>query len=191
MADAKFRADLAYVAAHFDQFFGRAQVRNKLNSIHATGLTGWEKWWQVEFVTWLAEHDGVGDWLMEERFAVDARKWDASHDIAIDVAFRLKGFSTKEYLFLELKQDKDWRHCINAMIRDARKVDCSKGLSIPNGRAKRNFFVCGVYLLNGASKAEVNDYVERRVEAATDFEIARALVHTRLVRGTPYGYTVF
>ncbi len=190
MSNAKYRNDFEYVSAHLDQFFAMSGVKKALNRIYDWEITGWEKWWQIEFVTWLAEHDNVGDWVMEEEFEIDGRRASDKNYISIDVGFRLKGFSTKEYLFLELKQNADWRRCINNMLSDAHKVFDAKKRSSTNGLEKRSFFVCGVYPMDEVSKAEVNDYIEVRAYE-TEIVVERQHIHTRLVRGTPFGYTIF
>ena len=98
---AKFEADFEYVKDHIIQFFNKGSVCRALDLIDEVGITGWEKWWQVELAAWLAEHDGIGDWAMEEVFFTDLRRKTNKDTIAIDIGFRIKGCSTKEMLFLE------------------------------------------------------------------------------------------
>lgn len=190
MANAKYRNDFKYVSIHLDQFFARTSVKKTLNRIYEQEITGWEKWWQIEFVTWLAEHDNVGDWVMEEKFEIDGRRTRDQNHISIDVGFRLKGFSTREYLFLELKQNLDWRKCIYNMLSDAHKVFDTKKYSSTNYLKKRSFFVCGIYSMDEISKAEINDYIEIRANEA-DIGVERQQIHTRRIRGTRFGYTIF
>ena len=92
---AKLEADFLFVRDHISQFFDRGAVCRALDFIDEVGITGWEKWWQVEFAAWLAESDGIGDWVMEEDFLTDLRRNSKKNLIAIDIGFRLKGFSTK------------------------------------------------------------------------------------------------
>ena len=190
MSDLKYRNDFDYVTSHFDQFFQRAAVRSALNRIYDLQITGWEKWWQIEFVTWLAEHQNIGGWVMEEKFAIDGRTANEKNHISIDIGFRLKGFSTKEFLFLELKQHADWRRCIANMLSDSHKVFDSRKKSLSNSLEKRSFFVCGVYEFEDVSKSEINDYILIKAEDS-GIHAERSLIHTRLVRGTPFGFTIF
>ena len=88
---AKFEADFLFTRDHISQFFDRGAVRSALDLISEVGITGWEKWWQVEFATWLAENDGIGDWVMEEKFLTDLRRNGKKDSVAIDIGFRLKG----------------------------------------------------------------------------------------------------
>ena len=102
---AKFENDFSFVRDHLSDFFDRGAIRRALGLIDAVGITGWEKWWQVEFASWLSERDGIQEWVMEEVFFTDLRRKARQDTIAIDIGFRLKGFSTAEMLFLELKQN--------------------------------------------------------------------------------------
>lgn len=187
---AKFEDDFLFVRDHLSEFFDRGSIKRSLDLIDEVGITGWEKWWQVEFSSWLSEHDGVGDWVMEEVFLTDLRRNSKKDNIAIDIGFRLKGFSSTEMLFLELKQNADWRRCIDNMLLDVEKVDCAQKYSVDNRIAIRNFFVVGVYPTGETSKKEVHDYVQER---ADDFgvEVERAHVFTKFIQNTPFSMTMF
>lgn len=187
---AKFEDDFCFVRDHLSDFFDKGSIKRSLDLIDEVEITGWEKWWQVEFASWLAEHDGVGDWVMEEVFLTDLRRNSKKDSIAIDIGFRLKGFSSSEMLFLELKQNSDWRKCIDNMLLDVEKVECSQAYSVENGVAIRNFFVVGVYPTGDTSKKEVHDYIEER---AKDFsvEVERAYIFTKFIQSTPFSMTMF
>lgn len=141
---AKFDGDFHFVRDHLSDFFDRGSVQRALDLIDDVEITGWEKWWQVEFASWLAEQDGVGDWVMEEVFLTDLRRNSGKDSIAIDIGFRLKGYSSSEMLFLELKQNSDWRKCVENMLRDFEKVECAQTHSVENKLRIRSFFVAGI-----------------------------------------------
>lgn len=187
---AKFEDDFSFVRDHVSDFFDRGSVKRALDLIDDVGITGWEKWWQVEFCSWLAEHDGIGDWVMEEAFFTDLRRNLAKDTIAIDIGFRLKGFSKSEMLFLELKQNGDWCRCIENMLLDVEKVDCAQTYSIENKIMIRNFFVVGIYPTGETPKKEVHDYIQERAE---DFgvDVDRAHVFTKFIQNTPFSVTMF
>ena len=186
---AKYDDDFAFVCEHLNAFVNRANIRRTLDLIDEVGITGWEKWWQVEFAAWLADEDSIGEWAMEECFLTDRRTRTAKNFIAMDVGFRLKGFSTREFLFVELKQHRDWTKCIGNMLRDIDKRETAQKRS-ESGLRIRNFFVAGVYLTEDTTRASIADHVEERA-AVCDLPLERRHVHTRVIADTPYSLTIF
>lgn len=186
---AKFEQDFTFVRCSLEEFFNRGAVQRTLDRIHDVGISGWEKWWQVELCAWLSQHETIGDWVMEEVFLTDLRRKNARDNIAIDIGFRMKGFSSKEMLFLELKQNADWRLCIENMLRDVGKVDCAQRYS-ENNLAIRNFFVVGLYPTGDTTKKLVHDYIESRA-SELEIPLERGHVFTKFVPNTPFSVTVF
>ncbi len=190
MANAKFEADFQYVRDRINEFFGRRTIGRSLALIDELGITGWEKWWQVEFATWLADHDQISEWVMEEVFNTDLRKKTNKNSIAIDLGFRMKGFSTKEMIFLELKQNNDIIKCIDNMLTDAEKVFTAQTYS-ESGLMIRNFFVVGVYPTpSDAQKADVHDYIADKAEEL-NIPVERSNIHTKFIPESPYSVTLF
>ena len=187
---AKYAADFTYVRDRINEFFGRRGVQRAFDLIDELGITGWEKWWQVEFASWLSDHDQIGEWVMEEVFNTDLRGKTEKSSIAIDVGFRMKGFSTKEMLFLELKQNNDWRRCIENMLADIEKVYCAQKYSVSNGLMIRNFFVVGVYPTGETTKKDVHDYILQRADEL-DIPVEREHLHTKFVSNSRYSVTMF
>ena len=187
---AKYAADFTYVRDRINEFFGRRGVQRAFDLIDELGITGWEKWWQVEFASWLSDHDQIGEWVMEEVFNTDLRGKTEKSSIAIDVGFRMKGFSTKEMLFLELKQNNDWRRCIENMLADIEKVYCAQKYSVSNGLMIRNFFVVGVYPTGETTKKDVHDYIQQRADEL-DIPVEREHLHTKFVSNSRYSVTMF
>lgn len=186
----KFAADFSYVRDRVNEFFGRRGVQRALGLIDELGITGWEKWWQIEFASWLADHDQIAEWVMEEIFNTDLRLKTEKNSIAIDLGFRMKGFSTKEMLFLELKQNNNWRRCIENMLVDVEKVYSAQKYSVSNGLMIRNFFVVGIYPTDETTKKSVHDYIQQRA-TELDIPIERECLHTKFVADSPYSVTVF
>lgn len=166
------------------QFFSRKRIQATLAGIWDTGVTGWEKWWQIEFAMFLSEHDDIAEWNMEEEFHTDLRTGTAKDYMAIDICFRRKGFAANHYIFLELKQDEDWKRCIGNMLNDAEKFSASKVRSI-DGKQVRSFWLVGVH--PGDSKADVHDHIEQATERR---DVDWSLMETRFIGGTPLAFTV-
>ena len=93
---AKFQADFAYVTGCLEGFFSRRVVGRSFGLIADLEITGWEKWWQIEFATWLSDHSQISEWVMEEVFLTDLRKQTTKNSIAIDLGFRVKGCSDRK-----------------------------------------------------------------------------------------------
>ena len=187
---AKFEADFYFVRDQISDFFDSGSIQNALQTIDEVGITGWEKWWQVELAIWLSDHEDIGDWVMEEPFFTDLRLKSKKDSIAIDIGFRMKGYSTDEMLFLELKQNNDWRRCIENMLIDVEKVESAQVQSIESKVRIRNFFVVGVYLTDDISKREIHDYIEIRAKEM-DIPFERQHIFSKFIQNTLFGVTVF
>jgi hypothetical protein len=136
-------------------------VRSTLQKIYETEATGWEKWWQIELAMFLSDYEDVAEWDIEEVFLTDLRTGTAKDRMAIDVCFRRKGYAKGHFVFLELKQDRDWKRCIANMLGDAEKFAMSHKRS-ESGLDVRSFFLVGVY--PSEDKVEVHDYIEDAAE---------------------------
>jgi len=180
-----FEADFDFTVDVLNAFFGQSRIRRSLKAIAETEVTGWEKWWQIELAMFLSEHDDVAEWEIEEEFLTDRRLAVTKDYIAADISFRRKKHASDRLIFLELKQDKDWKRCIANMMNDAKKMDTAQSRSL-SGAAIRNFFVVGVYP-SVVGKAEVHDYIEQLAEGrGVDWE----LMDTRVIKDTPFSFTL-
>lgn len=179
-----FEADFEFTLAILDAFFEQRQIRTALAMIADKDISGWEKWWQIELALFLSEHEDVAEWDMEEPFFTDRRCHTAKDSIAIDLCFRRKRYSTERLIFLELKQDKDWKRCVANMMLDAEKVSSAQTKSM-FGAEFRNFFLVGIY--PSVPKAEIHDYIEDEAEGRqVDWEIKE----TRFIADTPFSFTL-
>jgi hypothetical protein len=186
MLGAKQReADFEFTWEVLTDFFKQKRIQRTLADIVDTDVTGWEKWWQIELALYLSDHEEVGDWNMEERFFTDLRRAAEKDSIAVDLSFRQKRYSKEAWIFLELKQDADWKRCIDNMLRDAKKVFGAHSRS-HEGSAVRSFFVAGIY--PSEPKALVHDYIERRLD---ELEMDWDLMDTKFIADTPFSFTLF
>ena len=177
-------ADFEFVVELLAEFFSRKRIQNTLVQIWDTEVTGWEKWWQIELAMFLDEHEDITEWNMEEEFHTDLRTSVTKDFMALDICFRRKRFVANHFVFLELKQDLNWKRCIGSMLSDAEKFGTSKTRSI-EGRQVRSFWLVGVH--PGNSKSEVHDYIE---EATSRRDVDWRAMETRFIGGTPYVFTV-
>jgi hypothetical protein len=182
----QFDADFDFTWEVLTDFFKQKGIQRALAAIEESGVTGWEKWWQIELALYLWDHEDVAEWNMEERFYTDLRRNVEKDSIAVDLSFRRKRCAKDAWIFLELKQDADWKRCIENMLRDAKKVFSAQSRS-HEGAAVRSFFVAGIY--PSETKSEVHDYIEGRLdELQVDWDL---VMNTKFIADTPYSFTMF
>lgn len=140
-------------------FFNMEQIRESLGLIHKHRITGWEKWWQTELALYLAiENDTVAEWDMEHPFDVDKRSNLDMKRMALDIGFRLKRHQKDEWYFVELKQDNDYKKCVDKMCQDADKVFSARRKSFDNLAIR--YIACAGVFLTSRNQKEVLDYAE-------------------------------
>lgn len=159
--------DLDKVGDILLNFFKTKRIRESLDSIHKFGLSGWEKWWQTEFALYLANaDDAIAEWDMEHPFDTDRRTKLSQARMALDIGFRLKRHAKDEWHFVELKQDNDYRRCIDKMCKDAEKVFSARKHSFDG--IKVRYIACAGAFLSIKNEDDVLDYAEA---AFDDFNI--------------------
>ena len=109
-----FESDFDFTFDVLAGFFGQTRIQRTLETIEDIGISGWEKWWQIELALYLSDHPEVSDWEMEESFYTDLRRQQKQNAIAVDLCFRRKKHSRDAMLVLELKQNQDWKKCIDS-----------------------------------------------------------------------------
>lgn len=137
-----FLRDLKMVSKLMENFFKSQNFVGGLNQISSIGITGWEKWWQIEFAVFIDNLDGIDEWDMEHEFEVDQRKGGGDR-VYVDFGFRVNDWKD-EYVFLEFKQNQDYKKCIDNMFKDAEKYEMVKTRST-DGLKSRNNFVVGIF----------------------------------------------
>lgn len=137
-----FREDMTVVKEIMDKFIAQDHISKGLKHITEIGITGWEKWWQIELAIFLDDYPKLKEWDMEHEFEVDRRKYDGDR-LYVDFGFTMDGWNN-DYVFLELKQNNDYKKCIDSMFKDAEKYEILKDKSI-SGVRKRNVFVVGFF----------------------------------------------
>lgn len=140
-----FKSDLKIVRNIMDGFLSQPHIKKGLNQISELGITGWEKWWQIELAIYIDEYPDIEEWDIEHAFDVDGRKVQKT-TLFVDFGFTMKGWN-KQYSFIELKQNEDFKKCIDNMFKDAEKYELLKSES-NDGVAKRSVFVVGLFSAN-------------------------------------------
>ena len=149
--------DLDKIADVLLDFFDDKRVIEALDKVHKFGVSGWEKWWQVELALFLSHADDkIADWDMEHPFDTDRRTKLAQSRMAIDIGFRLKRQAKDQWYFVELKQADDYRTCIDRMCKDANKVFSARKQSF-DGLTVRYMACAGVF--RDAAEKDVESYL--------------------------------
>ncbi len=152
--------DLDKIGDVIIEFFKSERTIKSLDEIHKYGLSGWEKWWQTELALFLAKADHIiAEWDMEHPFDIDKRTRLAQSRMALDIGFRLKKHSKDAWHFVELKQDNDYKRCIDRMVRDADKVFSARKYSFDG--IKVRYIACAGAFLTVENDDDVLDYAER------------------------------
>jgi hypothetical protein len=160
--------DLDRIAEVLLGFFENKRIVEALNNVREFGVSGWEKWWQVELALYLSHADDkIAEWDMEHPFDTDGRSRIAQGRMALDIGFRLKRQSKDAWYFVELKQADDYRQCIDRMCRDGVKVFAARRKSF-DGLSIKYIACAGVFL--DAEEAEVEAYLDKACDQC-DLEI--------------------
>jgi len=96
------------------------------------------------------------EWDMEIAFETK----DLSTTLYVDFGFTMKGWD-KKYVFLELKQNNDYKKCIDLMFKDAEKFEDLRSKST-NGIKGRSKLVVGMFQTK--SWENIQDYFESCME---------------------------
>lgn len=162
---ASSQGDLIKISAVLLKFFETKRIQDSLTKFLELGVTGWEKWWQMELAVHLADSDDVAEWEMEHPFDTDRRTSLAQSRMALDIGFRLKKHRSDAWYFVELKQHDSYRECVKRMVRDAEKVFSARKRSF-DGLSVRYIACAGICADTGASREEIAYVVADQLEDA-------------------------
>lgn len=132
---------------------------DRLKLFQEKGWTGWEKWWQIELATHIANHDYVSDVKIEVPYQKDGRFTSLDQGkLFIDIGFRLKNHSTDWWHYIELKQNANYQRLIDLMLQDARKVAAARKSS--NDYGIRHLACFGIYNKEDSDDSSVKQYAK-------------------------------
>ena len=128
------------------------------------GITGWEKWWQMELAVYLANSSKIAEWDMEHPFDVDKRKGIAQSRMALDIGFRMNRHASDSWYFLELKQDNDYKKLLQRMGKDVEKVFSARTRSF-DGLKVRYIACAGIFADQGDEYENIIEYAEKLMDS--------------------------
>lgn len=112
--------DLKFVNSLATQFFKSKHLRQTLVAINEDSITGWEKWLQIEFATFLRQHESVKAWGRESQYKLDGRVAKVRKTCAVD--FIIHQRAKHSHVALEIKQIRSPARCIGGMLKDIKKL---------------------------------------------------------------------
>lgn len=114
-----YTKDLEFLASLADDFFSQRSIRKTLSVIYEEEISGWEKWLQVEFASFVHDHEDIKAWGRETPYSTDKRITKARERCAVDFILHQK--YKQSHLALELKQIDSIARCTQAMIKDIQR----------------------------------------------------------------------
>ena len=154
--------DLDKIGDVLFDFFRCSRIVKSLEDMHEVGISGWEKWWQIELAIYLANADSIAEWDMEHPFDTDKRTSLKQNRMALDIGFRIKRHNKNEWLFVELKQNNNYIACINNMCKDVEKVFSARTKSFDGLNVR--FIACAGVFLTEKDDEKVLDYAEEALD---------------------------
>lgn len=176
-----YTKDLEFLASLADDFFSQRSIRKTLSVINEEEISGWEKWLQVEFASFVHDHQDIKAWGRETPYSTDKRITKARERCAVDFILHQK--YKQSHLALELKQIDSIARCTQAMIKDIQKM-----LTIRQSEFDiRSVWCLGVHIDEGPAKPlmEIKYYAEK-----LDFDFDEKLFATKSIGKTGYAYTI-
>lgn len=176
------KLDLQFIHELSRKFFRKPHVKKTLLAIDSDYITGWEKWLQIEFATFLRDHAEIRTWWRESKYEIDKRVLASRSKCAVDFLVHQKG--KQSHMALELKQVNSPNSCVCGMLRDRRKIAAIK---------RKNYDIRSVWCL-GVHRDELPDEVRRLLRYHSDkmkISVNTENVITEVIGKTGYAFTIF
>ena len=173
--------DLEFLKSVAEPFFGRAQIRRTLVAIREESITGWEKWLQIEFASFIRQHDDVKGWSRESSYQLDQRVAKARSKCAVDFIIHQK--RKHSHLAVEMKQVRSPSSCVNAMIKDIKKLHKIR---------RSEFDIRSVWCIGVHDRHPPEDIQREALYYGSKYgvDIEANLVYSNKIGQTGYSYTL-
>jgi hypothetical protein len=177
------KGDFEYSEALFKEFFHRRKIQTSIGFFEENEITGWEKWFQLEFARFLYEHEGEPEWWIESSLEFDRRMEKRSKRFRADLLLRKKGWKNDTYTVIEMKQNNDYSVCVTSMVDDLNKLSKAKDSELDT----RNIVAVGVYKKTDKMKVKQNTLNKLK---QSDWEPEELDIKSYLIPNTGYGFTL-
>ncbi|MGK3141061.1 hypothetical protein [Pantoea sp. C2G6] len=134
-------ADLALVKECLFEFLKKKEIKAKLSFIIEKEYRDWEKWFQIEFESFLMHEKGYRT-RRELKAKSDKRSRLNRFYMFVDLIFRKPNTSKNKYIYLEFKRAMRATTLVNGMISDITKVNSIVKSHYTEGEFKQRSFWC-------------------------------------------------
>lgn len=116
--------DFEFITSFSSEFLQREHIKKTLRAIEISGMTGWEKWLQIELAAFLEARADIKAWWRESSYELDKRVVESRKRCAVDFLVHQK--RKQSHMALEVKQINSPKACVKGMIRDKKKIQSIK-----------------------------------------------------------------
>lgn len=173
--------DFEFICSLASAFFGRPHLKKRLIAISEEKMTGWEKWLQIEFATFVRDHPDIKAWWRESKYQLDGRLLSSRSKCAVD--FLVHQRHKQSHMAIELKQMNSADRCIGAMLKDIVKIGTIKKATFDI----RTVWCIGVHHVE--DPAEVYRLIKYKADKM-NIDIDQNLVKTLKIGRTQYSFTI-
>jgi hypothetical protein len=173
--------DQEFIHSLTQDFFGTKRVHETLTLITDCGISGWEKWLQIELARHCYSRKDVKEWNREVRYSLDQR---SANRAATAIDFLVHQKHKHSPLGIELKQVKSPRACVKAMLRDKKKVWNIKW----SQNNLREVWCIGIHNAEDPQRVQaIADFEAKEVK----YEYAPSSFLSKRIGRTAFSFTVF
>ena len=176
-------ADFNYIEKIFTNFFHRQKIQSTLSFFDKHGITGWEKYFQLEFARHLEDYEDNPEWWIESSLEFDRRMEKVKTLLRPDLLLRKKGWKSETYSIIEMKQKDNCSICVSEMVRDLNKVYKVKSSELEI----RNIIAIGVH--KRSDKSIIKKDIIKKL-GQFDWDTDDMIIKIYHIPNTSYGYTL-
>lgn len=174
--------DFEFITSFSSEFLQRAHIKKTLKAINDSGMTGWEKWLQIELAAFLEARADIKAWWRESSYELDKRVAESRKRCAVDFLVHQKW--KQSHVALEVKQINSPTACVQGMIRDKKKIQSIKSAKYDI----RSAWCLGVHRVIEPDEVErLVIYYGSKLKAPVN----QKLLLTERIGYSPYMFTVF
>lgn len=177
------KGDFEFLLDLVEEFFEQDEVQKKFKLIDQHEFTGWEVWFQIEFASFLQEHDKVAEIIREYGYSIDKRMRGSQTRMHIDFLIRKKHSSRNSYIALEVKQNQRASSCVKGMMNDIQKIWKLKR----SEDDLRSMWCLGIYPTIEDEK--ISQLIDKQSDLA-GVELPQNLIQTKKVPNTNFSFTL-
>ncbi len=176
------KKDFEFIAQIANDFFDQDHIHGTLSHILNFGISGWEKWVQIEFAKFCQLHDEISEFGREIRYELDGRMSRQKLTCSIDFLLRQKRKHSP--MGIEFKQSQSAKICIRQMFDDVLKVQKIKY----SQDDLRSIWCIGIHLFE--PKESIIDIVMNNAEK-TGVLINEDLIFFKKIKNSGFSVTIF